>query len=413
MTSSGWPPSLWAKLLGRYLMCLVGLSQRLAGPSGLLAISQALDTIMRCSEREIPMITRRQPISRMLERSAGLVGLLLPLHPIPGSLGWIQLWKRWLESLYSNLDGSSRSTLSSGISRLMAAGIFIALALTVSYGQSSDDTATTGSRDSPNEISGEEEGASEVKKPDSKAAPKKAIRIPLEGDDRFTKNGVEYRKRWGFRAGAARLYPPLYSGWESGMEVKGLYEEYVAKGEAGYTLSSLFYNERYFRDTGSEFVNNFVLLWVPERYAFSLFDESAFEAFKNSIKESIIEARKEYADREKFESFDDYIAFKFGRDEEMEDFVDGYWIVADENDYRLTYFFTSEFIGTEKRSKQAFKRPLIATTSYMLVRNKVLKMDVVKEFDGRDDIQILLQFTANLHRDLELINRYEPSRERR
>ena len=49
----------------------------------------------------------------------------------------------------------------------------------------------------------------------------------------------------------------------------------------------------------------------------------------------------------------------------------------------------------------------------MLVRNKVLKMDVVKEFDGRDDIQILLQFTANLHRDLELINRYEPSRERR
>ena len=57
----------------------------------------------------------------------------------------------------------------------------------------------------------------------------------------------------------------------------------------------------------------------------------------------------------------------------MEDFVDGYWIVADENDYRLTYFYTSEFVGTEKRNKQAFKRPLIATTSYMLVRNKLLK----------------------------------------
>lgn len=247
----------------------------------------------------------------------------------------------------------------------------------------------------------------------TKQAPKKAIRIPLEGDDRFTKNGVEYRKQWGFKAGVARLYPPFYSGWENGMEVKGLYEEYAAKGEVGYTLSSIFYNQRYFKNTGSEFVNNFVLLWVPERYAFSVVDEGAFEAFKNSIKENIIEARKQYADRDKFESFDDYIAFKFGRDEEMEDFVDGYWIVADENDYRLTYFYTSEFIGTEKRSKQAFKRPLIATTSYMLVRNKVLKMDIVKEFDGRDDIPILLQFTANLHRDLELVNRYEPSRSRR
>ena len=39
-------------------------------------------------------------------------------------------------------------------------------------------------------------------------------------------------------------------------------------------------------------------------------------------------------------------------------------------------------------------------------------MDIVKEFDGRDDIPVLLQFTANLYRDLELINRYEPSRSR-
>ena len=88
-------------------------------------------------------------------------------------------------------------------------------------------------------------------------------------------------KQWGFKAGVARLYPPLYSGWENGMEVKGLHEEYAAKGEAGYTLSSIFYNQRYFQETGSEFVNNFVLLWVPERYAFSVFNETNFEAFKS------------------------------------------------------------------------------------------------------------------------------------
>ena len=300
------------------------------------------------------------------------------------------------------------------VNRVLALGLLATLPLE-SIGQSGEPADEPVDSGRQAESDGEEQDSEKAEKQERQTAPesKRAIRIPLEGDDRFTKNGVEYRKQWGFKAGVARLYPPFYSGWESGMKVKGLYEEYVAKGEVGYTLSSIFYNQRYFKETGSEFVNNFVLLWVPERYAFSVFNESNFEAFKNSIKENIIEARKHYADREKFESFDDYIAFKFGRDEEMEDFVDGYWIVADENDYRLTYFYTSEFVASAERGQQAFKRPLIATTSYMLVRNKVLKMDIVKEFDGRDDIPILLQFTANLHRDLELVNRYEPSQSRR
>ena len=307
-----------------------------------------------------------------------------------------------------------RMLWSLSVKSVLLLGLVAALPLEL-IGQSGEPVDEPVEIDSQAESGGQEEDPDKPKKQErqKKSEPRKAIRIPLEGDDRFTKNGVEYRKQWGFKAGVTRLYPPLYSGWDNGTKVKGLYEEYAAKGEAGYTLSSIFYNQRYFKETGSEFVNNFVLLWVPERYAFSVFNENNFEAFKNSIKENIIDARKEYADREKFESFDDYIAFKFGRDEEMEDFVDGYWIVADENDYRLTYFYTSEFVGSDNRDKQAFKRPLIATTSYMLVRNKVLKMDIVKEFDGRDDIPILLQFTANLHRDLELVNRYEPSRSSR
>ncbi len=340
----------------------------------MLAMFKALDTILRCPNWEFFVIKRRHAISRSL-RTWVVVSILGM-----GQIGFLQ------------------PVLHAQVSRT---GI--------------DSTESDKQLENSNQTAEIDAVALETDKQKSKTKPalQKAIRIPLEGDDRFTKNGVEYRKQWGFKAGVARLYPPLYIGWENGMEVKGLYEEYAAKGEAGYTLSSIFYNQRYFKDTGSEFVNNFVLLWVPERYAFSVFDRSAFEAFKNSTKENIIEARKQYADRDKFESFDDYIAFKFGRDEEMEDFVDGYWIVADENDYRLTYFYTSEFIGTEKRSKQAFKRPLIATTSYMLVSNKLLKMDIVKEFDGRDDIPILLQFTANLHRDLELVNRYEAPRSRR
>ena len=158
------------------------------------------------------------------------------------------------------------------VKSVLLLGLFAALQQD-SIGQSD------GAADEPVD-SGSENGSSGQEKDRSKAEkPEKAIRIPLEGDDRFTKSGVEYRKHWGFKAGVARLYPPLYSGWENGMEVKGLHEEYAAKGEAGYTLSSIFYNQRYFRETGSEFVNNFVLLWVPERYAFSVLKRDSAGVF--------------------------------------------------------------------------------------------------------------------------------------
>ncbi len=230
--------------------------------------------------------------------------------------------------------------------------------------------------------------------------------IQMGDADLFLKNGVAIRKSWSFRSGVTELYPPYYDGWRNGKTVKGLYENYLDQGEPGYTLSSVVYNERYFKQTGGEFVNYYSLVWVPEAYAFSLYTPSSFNKFKETVRGRIHEARLQYAERDRFETFQDYMAFKFGRDEEMENFVDGYWIEAMDSDEHLTFFFTSEFTEIRGRKKKvAFVRPLIATATYMVIRNKLLRLDVVKEFDGQDDIPALLDFTDTLRRDMKRANR--------
>ncbi len=234
---------------------------------------------------------------------------------------------------------------------------------------------------------------------------RRRMEMQMMGVDFHSKDGVGYRKSWEFRSGVTKLYPPYYDGWKDGRERKGLYEDYVGKGEQGYTLSRIIYNDRFLEQTGSEFVNFFSLFWVPDAYAFSLFTPRSFEKVKNTIREKIIEARKEYADRDKFDSFEDYIAFKFGNDFEMEGFVDGYWIEANDGPEHITYFYTSEFIGYRRKQKEAYKIPLIATATYMIVKNKMVKMDVVREYVGQDEIPILLEFTSKLHGDMKVVNR--------
>jgi len=238
---------------------------------------------------------------------------------------------------------------------------------------------------------------------------RRRMQMQMRGVDFHSKDGVGYRKSWEFRSGVTKLYPPYYDGWEDGRGVKGLYEDYEGKGELGYTLSRIIYNDRFFEQTGSEFINFFSLFWVPEAYAFSLFTPRSFEKVKTTIRERIIEARKEYAERDKFESFQDYIAFKFGNDFEMEGFADGYWIEANDGPEHLTYFYTSEFVGFKRKRKEAYKVPLIATATYMIVRNKMIKMDVVREYVNQEDIPILLEFTSKLHGDMKTVNRYGES----
>lgn len=239
--------------------------------------------------------------------------------------------------------------------------------------------------------------------------PAERIRMQRQmGDtDLYGRDGIAYRKSWGFKSGVTTLYPPFYEGWENGHFVKGLYEGFAEMGEPGYTLSSVMFNERYYKQTGREFVNFFALVWVPEQYAFTLFQPSSFGPIKDGIREDIVKARKSYAERDRFESFQDYVAFKFGRDEEIENFVDGFWIEANESSEHLTYFYTSEFLVNKK--KQAFVRPLIATTTFMIVRNKLLKLEIVKAYESKEDISHLLEFTESLREDMKSVNRYGES----
>jgi hypothetical protein len=276
-------------------------------------------------------------------------------------------------------------------------------------GQSSDDRLNAILENSTQEESKRQKRRNQLTLEELPPEERRRMEMQMMGVDFHSKGGVGYRKSWEFRSGVTKLYPPYYDGWEDGRERKGLYEDYAGKGEPGYTLSRVIYNDRFRQQTGSEFVNFFSLFWVPEAYAFSLFTPRSFEKVKNTIRERIIEARKEYADRDKFDSFEDYIAFKFGNDFEMEGFADGYWIEANEGPEHLTYFYTSEFVGYRRKKKEAYKTPLIATATYMIVKNKMVKMDVVREYVGQDDIPILLEFTSKLHGDMKVVNRYGES----
>ncbi len=301
---------------------------------------------------------------------------------------------------------------------ILAIGIAAAQA---SWAQTVDSAATSGEERALLEESSEQ---AEPKKRERKQrkggrrtvsleemSPADRIRMQRQmGDtDLYGKDGVAYRKSWGFKSGVSQLYTPFYEGWADGRDVKGLFDSFAEDGEPGYTLSSVMFNEAFYKRTGKEFVNYFTLIWVPERYAFTLFQPSSFQPIKDQVREKIVKARKSYAKRDQFETFQDYVAFKFGRDEEIENFVDGFWIEANESEEHLTYFYTSEFLVEKTKKKQSYVRPLIATTTYMIVRNKLLKLDVVKVYESQEDVVRLLEFTNGFREDMHVVNRYGES----
>ena len=303
--------------------------------------------------------------------------------------------------------------------RLRALGLIAGMTMVVSlWGQTSEESPPPSeSNGSTQEQLDESANPDDVQKPAKKKRQNRSVRVNeltqeeriryqrQMGDvDLYSKDGVAFRKSWGFKSGVTQLYPPFYDGWVDGKRFKGLHEEFAKDGDPGYTLASVAFNEPFYKATGKEFVNFFTLIWVPEQYAFSLFQPSNFERFKEGIQSKIVAARKDYAQRDQFDSFEDYIAFKFGKDDDMENFVDGYWLVANESQEHLTYFYTSEFLV--ERRKQAFVRPLIATTTYLVVRNKLLRLDVAKEYSVPEDIAQLLEFTNGFREDMNVVNRF-------
>ncbi len=224
----------------------------------------------------------------------------------------------------------------------------------------------------------------------------------LLGNDLKHRGDVAYLQQWSFKSGVTRLNTPYYDGWINLIRQKGAIEDFSEGGDPNDLLAGVLVNKNYVEASGSDFINFYSLVWVPQDYAFSLFSQSNFDNYKSALREYMIDQRKLLANRDDFESFDDYIRFKFGRDEEMESFADGYMIEASESDGHLTYFFTFE--ARRKDKKQEFVSSMVGTLSYFLVRNKLIKVETRMEYNSIDDISRILEFSDRFREDFVLVN---------
>jgi len=221
---------------------------------------------------------------------------------------------------------------------------------------------------------------------------------------------VPYIREWSFRSGVAELNVPAYDGWINVTKNRDLYVEFAGQGVPGQTLSGVFVNQRYISRTQSSYINFYVTAWVPERHAFKIFSPEAFAPIKETLQDELIEVRQNTVQREEFDSFDDYLNFKFGRDEAVENFVDGRLIKASEDDDFVTYFFTSEFFVQDEKSP--LFEPMVGTTTFGLVRGKLVRFDVRMAYRGRDDVARILEFAQQYFEDLKRVNGVAVSKRR-
>lgn len=211
-----------------------------------------------------------------------------------------------------------------------------------------------------------------------------------------------YIRDWSFQSGVVELNVPAYEGWVNVTKKKDLYLDFARQGVPGQTLSGVYINTRYIRATRSKYINFYVLAWVPERFAYKQFNPKKFAPIKEKLQAELIAVRRRTTEREDFQSFDDYLNFKFGKDEELEEFVDGRMIKAAEGDDYLTYFFTSEFLIQDEESPVT--EPMLGTTTFGLVRGKLIRYDIRMVYRSDDDVARILEFTQQYFDDLQRVN---------
>jgi len=207
---------------------------------------------------------------------------------------------------------------------------------------------------------------------------------------------------WGFRSGVVELNVPHYEGWVNLTPQTDLYLEFAQLGVADQTLSGVYVNSRYMLETRANYINFYVLVWVPEGTAFKLFTEHSFAPVKEKLQADLVAVRQKTTNREDFSSFDDYFNFKFGKDEELEDFVDGRMIKAMEDDDFVSYFFTSEFRIQDEKSP--LTEPMLGTTTIGFVRGKLVRFDVGMAYRSDEDVSRILEFTRQYFDDFKRVN---------
>ncbi|MDQ8185866.1 hypothetical protein [Pelagicoccus sp. SDUM812002] len=220
--------------------------------------------------------------------------------------------------------------------------------------------------------------------------------------DPIYRHGVAYFDEWTIRAGALKLRVPAYHGWEGVKPTSDFYRSQAQMGRPGELLVLPITNQEFVRSTRSKYVNNYGLIWVPQEHAFVSMTEDGFAPFKEEVKERIVEERRRRLNRDDFWEYDDYIAFKRGNDEHVDEFQNGYWFRAIDEPTVVTYFAVSEFVFQTNREE--IRQPMVQTMTYALVRGKLLRFDFKKLHLSDEDAAQLISFTRQFVADMRAVN---------
>ncbi|MDQ8203426.1 hypothetical protein [Pelagicoccus sp. SDUM812003] len=227
-------------------------------------------------------------------------------------------------------------------------------------------------------------------------------RSTLGTADPIFRNGVPYYDEWTIRAGAQLLRLPAYPGWQGVKPSSEFYQLNANAGEPGYHLASVLTNARYVRETRSRYVNFFSLIWVPQEHAFTVMTSATFDSFAQTLHERLVSERADSVTREAFLDFENYLSFKMGEDESVEEFVDGYLIRSIYESDMVTYFANSEFVFQTRKTE--IRQPMIMTITYALVDGKLLRIDIKRLFTSDEDMTRILGFTRQFVDDMRAVN---------
>lgn len=223
-----------------------------------------------------------------------------------------------------------------------------------------------------------------------------------EGDPIF-RNGVPYYEGWKVQAGVTLLKLPAYPYWESVKAGTDFFRVQSAVGVKGDHLEFAMLDRGFMRAVRTRYVSNFTLVWVPQEHAFKQMTLATFSNFKEKLQAEAVAERKLKVKRSDFEDFEDYLNFKFGHDEKVASFVDGFMIRALEAENLVMYFATSEFIFEGKRGRKVVD-PMIMTVTYALVNSKLIRVDMKRLFQDAEDVAVLVAFSEQYVNDMRRLN---------
>lgn len=227
-------------------------------------------------------------------------------------------------------------------------------------------------------------------------------RSAIGTEDPKYRNGVAYYDEWTIRAGALKLRVPAYYGWEGVSETSDFYRSQAHAGVPGEHLALPIANQDFVRSSRSKYVNNFGLIWVPQEHAFSSLAPANFALIKEKLKADIVAERELRLARDDFWEYADYVAFKKGQDDRVEEFLDGYWMRAIDEPELVTYFATSSFVFQTYREE--IRQPMIMTMTYALVHGKLLRFDFKRLHLSDEDAVQLIAFSRRFVEDMRRVN---------